>query len=116
MAKEDTITKEEGIKRICEAIREAYAISDAIDDVLYEMEQEEEYDEPEQDEEEIITLILSYLTGFEEEKILYSNYNEAEKKVYEQAVYVMNTFDNFLIVKVPNPNIQLLKNIVRQNW
>ena len=28
----------------------------------------------------------------------------------------MNTFDNFLIVKVPNPNIQLLKNIVRQNW
>lgn len=32
MAKEYTITKEEGIKRICEAIREAYAISDAIDD------------------------------------------------------------------------------------
>lgn len=27
-------------------------IRDAIDDVLYEMEQEEEYDEPEQDEEE----------------------------------------------------------------
>ena len=70
----------------------------------------------EQDEEEIITLILSYLTGFEEEKILYSNYNEAEQKVYEQAVYVMNTFDNFLIVKVPNPNIQLLKNVIRQNW
>ena len=32
MAKNYTITKEEGIKRICEAIREAYAISDAIDD------------------------------------------------------------------------------------
>ena len=32
MAKNYTITKEEGIKRICEAIREANAISDAIDD------------------------------------------------------------------------------------
>lgn len=32
MAKNYTITKEEGIKRICEAIREAYAISNAIDD------------------------------------------------------------------------------------
>lgn len=32
MAKEYTITKEEGIRRMCEAIREAYAISDAIDD------------------------------------------------------------------------------------
>ena len=32
MAKNYTITKEEGIKRICEAIREAYAISDAIND------------------------------------------------------------------------------------
>ena len=32
MAKEYTSTKEEGIKRICEAIREAYAISNAIDD------------------------------------------------------------------------------------
>lgn len=70
----------------------------------------------EQDEEEIITLILSYLTGFNEEKLLYSNYNEAEEKVYQQAVYVMNTFNNFYIVKTPNPSIQTLKTIVRQNW
>lgn len=32
MDKEYTITKEEGIRRMCEAIRESYAISDAIDD------------------------------------------------------------------------------------
>ena len=36
MAKNYTITKEEGIKRICEAIREAYAISDAIDKQMAE--------------------------------------------------------------------------------
>lgn len=71
----------------------------------------------EQEIGEIQTLILAYLTGFNEEKILYSYYNDKEKIVLEQALKVMKYFEgNFFIVRLPNPSIEQIKAIVRQNW
>lgn len=71
----------------------------------------------EQEIDEIQTLILAYLTGFNEEKILYSYYNDKEKIVLEQALKVMKYFEgNFFIVRLPNPSIEQIKAIVRQNW
>ena len=71
----------------------------------------------EQDIDEIQTLVLAYLTGFNEEKILYGNYNEVEWKVMVQAVEVMEVFkDNFIVVRLSNPNIEQIKAVVRQSW
>lgn len=71
----------------------------------------------EQEIDEIQTLILAYLTGFNEEKILYSQYTDSEKKVLEEALKIMEYYkDNLLIVRLPNPNIEQLRAIVRQNW
>ena len=71
----------------------------------------------EQDLEEIQTLILAFLSGINEEKILYGIYNEAEEKVIQQTVQVMNYFkDNFYIVRLSNPSIEQIKAVVRQNW
>lgn len=71
----------------------------------------------EQDLEEIQTLILAFLSGINEEKILYSNYNEEEEKVLQQAIQVMDYFkDNLYVVRLSNPNIEQIKAIVRQNW
>lgn len=71
----------------------------------------------EQDTDEIQTLILAYLTGFNEEKILYGDYNEEEWKVIVQAIKVMEVFkDNFIIVRLSNPNIEQIKAVVRQSW
>lgn len=71
----------------------------------------------EQDLEEIQTLILAFLSGVNEEKILYSNYNEEEEKVLQQAIQVMDYFkDNLYVVRLSNPNIEQIKAIVRQNW
>ena len=71
----------------------------------------------EQELEEIQTLILAYLSGINEEKILYGSYNEEEEKVIQQAVRVMEIYkDNLFIVRLSNPNIEQIKAVVRQNW
>lgn len=71
----------------------------------------------EQDIDEIQTLVLAYLTGFNEEKILYGTYNEEEWKIVVQAVELMEIFkDNFIVVRLSNPNIEQIKSVVRQSW
>lgn len=71
----------------------------------------------EQEIDEIQTMILAYLTGFNEEKFLYNKFSDVERTVVQQAVEVMNTFaDNVFVVHVPNPSIEQIKAVVRQNW
>ena len=71
----------------------------------------------EQELSEVQTLILAYLTGFNEEKILYGNYNEEEYRIVLEAVKVMETYkDNLFIVRLSNPNIEQLKSVIRQNY
>ena len=71
----------------------------------------------EQELSEIQTLILAYLTGFNEEKILYGNYNAEEYKIVAEAIKVMEFFkDNLYVVRLSNPNIEQIKAVVRQNW
>ena len=71
----------------------------------------------EQELEEIQTLILAYLSGINEEKILYGSYNEEEEKVIQQAVKVMEIYkDNLFIVRLSNPNIEQITAVVRRNW
>ena len=71
----------------------------------------------EQSLDEIQTLILAYLTGINEEKILFSNYTEKEAEIIAQAIQVMKVYeDNLMIVRLSNPNIEQIKAVVRQNW
>ena len=68
----------------------------------------------EQEKDEIQTLVIAYLTGFNEEKILYGNYNEEEWKVIQQATELMEYYkDNFFIVQLANPSIEQLKAVIR---
>lgn len=71
----------------------------------------------EQDESEVRTLILAYLTGLNEETILYGQYTPEEEKIISEAIIVMERYaDNFYIAKMPNPSIAALKANVRENW
>ena len=71
----------------------------------------------EQELDEIQTLVLAYLTGFNEENFLYDNFNFEQRKIIEQAVRVMETYsENLFIVRLSNPNIEQIKAVVRQNW
>ena len=71
----------------------------------------------EQELEEIQTLILAYLTGINEEKILYGRYTEEEEKIIQQALFLMEHYkDNLLIVRLSNPSVEQIKAVVRENW
>ena len=64
---------------------------------------------------EIQKMILAYLTGFNESKFRYGNFTEREERIIKQALWVMEQYkDNFFIVQMPNPRIDLVKNLVRE--
>ena len=64
---------------------------------------------------EIQKMILAYLTGFNESKFRYGNFTEKENRIIRQAVYIMEQYkDNFYIVQMPAPRIDLVKNLVRE--
>ena len=71
----------------------------------------------EQDEDEITTLTLAYLTDLNEETILYGQYTEEEQKLINEALAVMEVYkDNLIVAKMPNPSIATLKATVREHW
>ena len=64
---------------------------------------------------EIQTLILAYLSGINEEKILYGRYNEEEKIILQQTLQIMEIYkENFTIAQLPDPTIQLVKSVIRK--
>jgi len=70
----------------------------------------------EQSAKEIQKMILAYLTGFNETKFRYGGFTEEEELIIKQALYVLEAYqENFYIVRMPNPTIELVKTIVREN-
>lgn len=70
----------------------------------------------EQNFKEVRKMILAYLTGFNESKFRYGNFSDREKEILKQAVWLMQQYeDNLYIVRMPNPTIELVKSIVREN-
>lgn len=70
----------------------------------------------EQTRKEIQKMILAYLTGFNESKFRYGNFSERELRILDQALWVLETYqDNLLITCMPNPTIELVRSIVREN-
>lgn len=64
---------------------------------------------------EIQKMILAYLTGFNESKFRYGNFTPKEERILRQAVWIMEQYkENFFIVQMPNPRIDLVKNLVRE--
>lgn len=69
----------------------------------------------EQDSEEIKTMILSYLTGYNEEIFLYGTYGEKEMPRIQVAVEIMKKFkDNLLFARIPDPCSSVVKNLFRK--
>jgi replicative DNA helicase len=70
----------------------------------------------EQSAPEIQKMVLAYLTGFNETKFRYGGFTDKEQKIIQQAITVLEMYqDNLLIVRMPNPTIELVKTIVREN-
>lgn len=70
----------------------------------------------EQDFNEIRKMILAYLTDINESRFRYGDFNIREQKIIEEAIELMKAYeDNFFIVRMPNPTIELVKHIIREN-
>lgn len=70
----------------------------------------------EQSAKEIQRMILAYLTGFNETKFRYGGFTIEEEKILRRAVEILEEYkENFYIVRMPNPTIELVKTIVREN-
>ena len=69
----------------------------------------------EQDPEEIKTMILAYLTGYNEEIFLYGTYGEEEMPRIKIAADIMKKFkDNMLFARIPDPCSSVVKNLFRK--
>ena len=70
----------------------------------------------EQSAKEIQKMILAYLTGFNETKFRYGGFTVEEQRIVRQALWVLEQYrENFYIVRMPNPTIELVKTLVREN-
>lgn len=70
----------------------------------------------EQSFDEVRSMILAYLTDINESKFKYGKFNNREVEVIDKAIEIMTEFeDNFVLVQIPNPSIELVKTIVREN-
>ena len=65
---------------------------------------------------QIKKMILAYLTDINESRFKLGQFTKEEEKLLGQAIEVMEAFaDNFTIIQIPNPTIELVKTLVREN-
>lgn len=69
----------------------------------------------EQTDKQIKKMILAYLTDINESKFKYGRFTEEERKVINQTKVIMKEYaDNFILMRIPNPTIDLVKTKVRE--
>ena len=70
----------------------------------------------EQTKEEIQTMIIAYLTGINEDVILYGHFTKEQQTIIEEAKEVIKKYkNNLMIVQIPMPSVEIVKSVVRQN-
>ena len=63
--------------------------------------------------DEIQTLILAWISGVDEEKILLNSCTEDEKYLINVAINIMEQYEkNFIIESIPNPSVHTLKSLI----
>lgn len=70
----------------------------------------------EQTFKQVRKMILAYLTDINESRFKYGHFSEMERTLILQAQDIIERYkDNFILVKCPNPTIELIKTLVREN-
>ena len=70
----------------------------------------------EQSKEEIQTMVIAYLTGINEDVILYGHFTKEQQTIIDQAKEVIKKYkNNLMIVQIPMPSVEIVKSVIRQN-
>lgn len=68
----------------------------------------------EQKPEQVIQMVLAYLTGIERSRFKYGEFSDDEKKRIAVAREIMKHFNTLKLARIPDPNIELVKLTVRE--
>lgn len=69
----------------------------------------------EQKKEQLLKMILAYISGINESKFKVGNFSLSEQERLEKAISIMKRYqNNFLIIRMPNPTIGLVKSLIRE--
>ena len=67
------------------------------------------------DKEEIQTLILSWVSGVNEEKILLGTYTFSEEAIVDKAIELINEYsENFIVEQISDPSIAKIESTIRK--
>ena len=70
----------------------------------------------EQKLEQLLKMIVAYLSDVNESKFKYGNFSAEETTRILQAKEIIKTYsENFQIIRIPNPTIELTKTMIREN-
>ena len=65
---------------------------------------------------EVRLMILAYLTDINRSRFKYADFSDRESAVITQAIHLMKKYEeNLILVKMPNPTIESVKTVVREN-
>ena len=65
---------------------------------------------------EVRTMILAYLTDINATRFKYADFSDRERGIITQAIALMEKYsENLILIKMPNPTIESVKTIVREN-
>lgn len=67
------------------------------------------------EKEEVQTIIMAYLSGVNEERILYGNYYGNEEERVDEAVRIMEEYPNLYIEAIPDPSIGQVKSVIKRH-
>ena len=69
----------------------------------------------EQKPEQIMKMIIAYLTGINESKFKFAAFTKEEQKRIDIALKIIEFYqDNLVMMRIPNPNIQMVKHAIRE--
>ena len=70
----------------------------------------------EQTFKQVRRMVLAYLTDIDDKRFDYGHFTKSEMELIEKAQRIVERYkDNFILVKMPNPTIESVKLIVREN-
>ena len=70
----------------------------------------------EQKKEQLLKMIIAYISGINESKFKLGIFSDDEKKRLSQTIKIIKQYqDNFIIIRIPNPTIGLIKTLVREH-
>ena len=68
----------------------------------------------EQTEEQLRRMVLAYLTDINESRFKYTDFSEDEQRRISIAAMIIKKFPNLVVIKMPNPTIELTKTMIRE--